>query len=319
MIDRFQEKCIIIDFLPGSCGHFIQKLLSEVTHDMNNLQPTATGSCHYVSQVVKTIPGVLFDSDYRGNTVNTLKNYIIKRYKGESFEPVAQHVDNISRVHSFGRHRMIFETFPNSKIISITNANSVEYISSMLLLITKHSLTLHPSGKMLGIVDAFQKPKTKHLRHVKLGRDQTPITDIEAFINVSNHASKQELQYLAYQLVNAFIPGLDLADQTKKLKYYNGYSDVPFSDRLVELKFEWILTCNAAEIIKVFETIVGDKFTDHQAEYTIDQLSRYMKSQNQDIISDPFKYINELKAAHDKVEKYYESERSVNNSINTTL
>ena len=314
--DRFNEKCIIIDFLPGSCGHFIQKLLYEVTHDMHDLQPTEEGSCHYVSEVVKNLPGSLFDSDYRGNTTNTLKNYISKRYeKYETliFEPVQQAVDNISRVHSFGRHSLIFETFPNSKIISITNSNSIEYVTSMLLLITKHSLTFHPSGTKLGIVDAFEKPKTKHLRHIKLGKNQTLITDTEAFINVSNNASKRELQYLAYQLVKAFIPGLDLADPTKQLKYYNGFSSEPFSDRLVQLKFEWILTCNADEIINCFETIISDKFTTQQKEYIVDQLNKYMNSQNQDIIKDPFKFINDLKTVHDKVELYYQSERAVNN------
>lgn len=314
MFDRFNEKCVFIDFLPGSMGHFIQKLLYEVTHDMHDLQPTNTGSCHYNSQVTRTLPSV-FDIDFRRATIATFREHINANSNLEENFPVKTLTDNVIRFHSFGYHEPLLNLLPNSKLISITNSSSREYVASMLFLIMKHSIEFHPSNTKLGIVDAYSKSNTQHLANLKIGRNQVRMSNTEEFTNVSNVASRQELLYLAYQISQIFIPGLDLNNESKPLKFYKGCPKTGFSDRVIELKFEWLLTCNSHEVIKVFEKVIEKPLTDLQRHYVKTQLFCYRSSQIQEIIDDPFEYIRYLKTVYDKVESFYQSERAVNKNV----
>lgn len=310
MFDLYSEKCIFVDFLPGTAGHFITKLLYEVSHDLQSLQPMESGSYHNNVLISKTVP-YWFNANVPNATVDDIKRNVQARMflieSNDFNEPVERHTDNIIRVHSFNNQEVIFDTFPNAKIISITIDSLREFLISNLFLITKYSIDFRPSQDRLGIIDTYNPydPLNRTIMGtVKLGKDKVFLADTEAFRVKSNSASKNELLYLAYQLFCIYVPDVTTTE------FYNGKPDIDWSDDHVELKFEWILTKNWLEISKCFEAILKETLSDEQKKYIKVELNRYCEAQDQLIINDPLEYVQKLKQVHDKVERYYELERS---------
>lgn len=310
MFDLYSEKCIIIDFLPGTAGHFISKLLHEVSHGLADLQPMLTGSYHNNVLISKTIP-YWFNANVPNATTDDIKRNVQARMflieSETAHESVEKHTDNIIRVHSYNNQRLLFEVFPNSKIISITIDTNREFLISNLFLITKYSIDFRPSQDRLGIIDTYNPYdplNRKVVGTIKLGSDQVLLESTEEFRVKSNGASKNELLYLAYQLFNIYIPDVTTTD------FYDGRPDgVEWSEDHVELKFDWILTENWAEIVKCFETILRESLSEAQIEFIKRELKKFSAAQNHQIIDDPLGFVAKLKQIHDKVEKHYALER----------
>ena len=310
MFDLYSEKCIFIDFLPGTAGHFVSKLLYEISHDLLPLQPLKTGSYHNNVLISKTVP-YWFNANVPNATVDDIKRNVQARMflikTDDSIpEPVEKHTDNIIRVHSFNNQKVIFDTFSSAKIISITINSTREFLISNLFLITKYSIDFRPSQDRLGIIDTYNPydPFNRTIMGtVKLGKDQVLLEDTEAFRVKSNSASKNELLYLAYQLFCIYVPDVTTTE------FYDGRPDIEWSDKHVELKFEWILTENWQEIAKCFEVILKTTLSEEQRDYLKVELHRYMMAQDKEIIEEPLKYVQKLKQVHDKVEAHYELER----------
>ena len=311
MFDRFNEKCVIVDFNPGTSGHFISKLLYEVTHEMSDLSPMESGSYHFNSKVSNTLP-CWFNADVNGLTPEIVKENLNSRLKffELSDEPVERHVDNVLRVHSFDRLDPIFEAFPNSKVIATTIESKEEFLTSILFLITKHSIVQHPSKTRIGIVDAYKEGD--HTGKLTIGKFHTPLSNVKEFTHYSNYASKSELMYLAYQLLKLFIPKLNVDDENQELTFYNGVPKNGWSDRIVELKFSWILSGNYKEVTKCFQKVVDVPFTKEQKAYLKKQLLKYKESQNQEIIANPLQFAQKLKATYLRVEDFYNQELGEN-------
>lgn len=304
MFDRFNEKCVIIDFPPGTCGHFISKVLFEATHKFTQLVNLKSGSCHYDSRITETLPG-WFNVNIPDVDAEKIRASIINRIETTKTivvtdDPVERHIDNVIRLHSYGAVQQLLDALPNSKIINTTIADKREFLISMLFLVTKHSMDYHPSGK-LGVVDVYRPGGD--MSDITIGKDHVKLSDTEEFDRLSRAATPDELMYIGYQVLNVFIPNLNFDKE-----YYNGVPPCGLvKDRLFELKFDWILTGQYLNIMKCFQNVIDRPLTIQQKIYIKNEIMKYKSAQNKEIIDDPIAFIRKMKEVHDRVEESYSS------------
>lgn len=313
MTNFYNQPHIFVVFRPGSGGNFISGLLDNLLQQtFNTLQISDSGRAHYNNIVERKRAGKdylsfgsgLLFADPKFSTVEEK----IQFYKNGIDKSGYLNQPYITWTHSFANIPIYRSIFPNAQIISISEDTLRERLTGLIMHVNKNHFSTD---------NQFPFPMEHQIKPQLF--KATVIPDVFSIsypgkIYQSGHLDLDRLmlyryflksckleKYLDYDLESK-IPYEDTGELTlaKNIgqfsidRHYIGLcsSVINFSD---------ILAGSADNIVREFESILKRQLSDHELQYVLLSIYRYVKSQNSAIITDPRKYLNDIKEKADTI------------------
>ena len=307
----YNQPHIFVIFRPGAGGNFISGLLDNlVQQNFNTLQISNSGHAHYTDIVERKRVG----EDYLsfGSGLHFAEpEFLTLEEKIQFYKNGIDNSDYLNQpyvtwTHSFENIPIYRSLFPNGQILSINEDTLKERLVGLIMHVNKN----HFSNDNQFPFPAGYQNKTNHFKELIIkgvfsksypGKIyQAGHLDLDSLLIYKYFLKFHKLKkYLDYDL-SAKIPyDDDGSGESKTAQFSVNRHYVSLCS--TEINFGDILTRSTDKIVREFETILKRPLSDHELQYALISLDGYVKSQNSDIITDPKKYLDDIKEKADTI------------------
>jgi hypothetical protein len=315
MTNFYNQSHIFVVFRPGAGGNFISSLLDNLLQqNFNTVKLSDSGRAHYNNIVERKRlgkdylsfgSGLLF-ADPKFPTVDEK----IKFYKNGIDNSDYLNQPYITWTHSFGNIPIYRSIFPNGQILSISEDTLKERLAGLIMHVNKN----HFSNDNQFPFPAEHQIKPQLFKATVISNVfsisypgkiyQSGHLDIDRLMLYKYFLKSSKLEkYLNYDL-EAKIPYEDTDSEELILTKNIGQFSVDrhyISLCSSTINYSDILNGSADKIVREFETVLKRPLTDRELQCVDNSLDEYVKSQNLDIISDPKKYLDDIKEKADMI------------------
>jgi hypothetical protein len=313
MIDTnfYNQPHIFVIFRPGAGGNFISGLLDNLLRqNFNTLKISDSGRAHYNNIVERKKVGKDYLSFGSGLHFADPEFFTLE----EKIQFYKNGIDNsdylnqpyVTWTHAFENIPIYRSLFPNGQILSINEDTLKERLTALIMHVNKNHFSndnQYPfPAEYQHKPELFKELITKDVfsRSYPGKIYQPGHLDLDKLMIYRHFLKYHKLEkYLDYDLA-AKIPYEDNGSGAFKKAHFSVNRHY-VSLCSTEINFGDILTRSTDKIVREFETILKRQLSSQELQYMAHSLNEYIKSQNSDIISDPKKYLDDIKEKADMI------------------
>lgn len=319
--DFYNLAHIFIVFRPGSAGNFISNIINNLKDKtLKKIITSLTGHAHYNSIAERKKLGI----DYlaMGMGIDGVdKKFFTEDDKIEYFKSkidVAnyEHKIHVTWTHDFANIPLYKKTFPNSRILVVTDDTVYERLVALAMAINKNYFS--KDGQLPVPFKDLLKPEiskkaliAKTFSKIYPGKSYSSgYEDVDRYVMYHAHLKCHKLEETLNLDLGTIIPHLD-SNSDSDLSYFERRSQHSIGYKFSTeanyfLKLSDILFKNYQPIVDVIEKLLDQKLTDDDVVYLKESIDEYVLSQDIELLQNPIGYLTEAKKKADTIVSAFE-------------